>query len=793
MASAPPDEDDRSTASARAGGFDVRGNLGPQIGDHNTQHNTIAVTLPPARVAWPVRVGVPPQVVHHFQDRAARSQLAEALSVGRAAVVVGAGSGATVVSGLGGVGKSQLAADYAWRWWRDRSLDVAVWVSALSRDAVISAYAEVARQVLREQDPGIANRTPEEAARSLRTWLAGTDRRWLIVLDDVQAPADLRDLRPPHSPVGQVVITTRRRDTALAGSGDRLVEVGVFTEREAFDYLDGALPEDLRRDTDPEQLRGLADDLGRLPLALTQAVAFIADKPLLTVEQYRERLADRRRSLADVMPTQAELPDPHERTVAATWSLSIDLADRLPPTGAARPLLALAGLLDPNGTPPAVFTTTAVLAHLTAIVGRDVDRDAVTDALAVLHRLSLATLDTRRPARTLAVHAMVQRVVRDTLTPAELHDLAHVAANAVLGAWPGIDTTDPDLAQALRSATESLHACTAPALWRPEGHTLLFRAGVSLGGSGQVAAAVEHFRLLREQAEDRLGPDHPDTLRARWYLAYWRGETGDTAGAVAELEALLIDQHRVLGPDDPDTLDTRNDLASGRGETGDAAGAVAELEALLVDQQRVLGADHPDTLDTRANITRWKGEAGNPAKAAAECEVLLVDFTLVLGHDHPATLMVRHELARWKGEAGDPVSAVADFEALLGDYRNLLGADHPHTFTTRHNLAHWRGETGDTATAAAELQALLADQLRVLGPDHPHTLTTRHSLAHWRGQAGDTATATAELHTLLTDQERVLGPDHVQTTATSRSLAHWRARHRTTEAASPVDHLLRDP
>ncbi|MEU4742840.1 tetratricopeptide repeat protein [Actinosynnema sp. NPDC023658] len=718
--------------------------------------------------------------------------MTEALSAGRAAVVTGAGSGSAVVSGLGGVGKSQLAADYAWRVWHDRSLDVAVWVSALSRDAVITAYADAARQVLREQDPGIADRTPVDAARSFRAWLAGTDRRWLIILDDVQAPADLRDLQPPPSPFGHVVITTRRRDAALTGGGYRLVEVGVFTEREAFDYLDGALPEDARRGTDPEQLRLLAEDLGRLPLALAQAVAFIADKPLLTVEQYRQRLADRLKSLADVMPTQDDLLDGHGQTVAATWSMSIDLAEQLSPTGIARPLLALAGLLDPNGTPLAVFTTEAVLTHLTGLAESHVDAETVTDALAVLHRLSLATLDTTRSARTLAVHAMVQRVVRDNLSPAELHASAHVTADALLAVWPGIDTTDPDLTQALRSATGSLHACTAPTLWQPEGHTLLFRAGVSLGGSGQVAAAVDHFSMLRRQAEDELGQDHRDTLRARWYLAYWRSAAGDVAGAVAEFEALLLDQHRVLGPDDPDTLDTRNDLASGRGETGDATGAVAELEALLLDQQRVLGADHPDTLDTRANIARWKGEAGRPAKAAAEFEVLLLDFRQILGHDHPATLMVRHELAWWTGEAGDPSSAVADFEVLSEDYRALLGPDHPHTLTTRHNLARWRGETGDSATAAAELRALLADQQRVLGPEHPHTLTTRHSLAHWQGENGDTATATAELRALLIDQQRVLGTDHLQTTATDHSLAYWQGRHTTTSAESSVDHLPAD-
>ncbi|WP_309116018.1 tetratricopeptide repeat protein [Saccharothrix sp.] len=739
-----------------------------------------------ARVAWPVRVGVPPPPADHHQDRRAYALLVEVLTSGRAAVVVGAPQHAgVVVSGLGGVGKSQLAARHAWSVWADPVVDVAVWVSALSRDAIVTAYAEAATRVLVEQDPLIADRPPEQAAGRFREWLAATPRRWLIVLDDVQDPADLRGLDPPPGSGGQVVVTSRRRDAVVGRRGHRVIELDVFTPHEALAYLTEALA-GTTDGGDRDKLAGLADELGCLPLALSQAAAYLVDQPLLTVTAYRAMLADKRRTLAELTPPEHALPE-HQATIAVTWAVSIDRADRADdparPRGAglARPLLEIAALLDPNGIPLTAFTAPPVLDHLTTLTGRPVDPDDVHDGLTRLHRFNLITLTPDRHARAVAVHALVQRTVRDTLTPKRLHTLVRTSADALHTIWPDIDTLHPDLAQALRSNTTTLHAHTTAALLTPSLHDVLKRAGNSLGVSGQVHAAIAYWHTLHNHTDSQLGPDHLDTLTTRSNLARRQGEAGDPAGAITEYEALLADQLRVLGPDHPHTLTTRSNLASWRGEAGDPAGAVTGCEALLADRLRVLGPDHPDTLATRNNLAHWRAEAGDPAGAVTEYEALLADQLRVLGPDHPHTLITRSNLASWRGEAGDPAGAVTEYEALLADRLRVLGPDHPDTLITRNNLAHWRAEAGDPAGAVAELEALLPDQLRVLGPDHPDTLITRNNLARWQGRAGDPAGAVTELEALLADQLRVLGPDHPHTLATRSNLASWRG-----EAGDPA-------
>jgi hypothetical protein len=752
----------------------VHGNLGVQIGDHNVQHN---VFIPASvRVVWPVRVGVPPLVADHYRDRAEGRQLSEALASGEAAVLVGARPGAgVVVSGLGGVGKSQLAAQYAWSVWQDASIDVAVWVSALSRDAVVTAYSEAARQVLCEQDPGVADLAPEDAAQRLRAWLAGTESWWVVVLDDVQDPQDVRGLWPPHSATGRVVVTSRRRDAALGATGHRVIELGVYTQTEAIDYLTETLPDRAHDAAEVAQLELLAEDLGRLPLALAQAGAFLIDRPLLTVAEYRRRFADRRKTLAELMPGPSDLPDPHEATVATTWSLSIERADQLPPKWYARSLLEVASLLDPNGIPLSVFIQSVARDRGADAADRDVDT-VVKDGLACLHRFHLVTLDRDRSSRAVTVHALVQRAVRDACTPDRLRLLAFTTATALFFAWPAIDTTDPELAQTLRACADTLHTHTTPALWHIQGHPVLFRNGQSLGESGQVTAAISYFRGLSAEGAAHLGPDHRSTLKTRHHAAIWRAASGDLTGAVAEFEALLADQQRALGPEDRDTLHTRHALASCRGQAGDVLGAIAQMRPLVADLQRVLGPDDLDTLMGRSNLAGLRGEAGDVLGAIAEMRSLLADFQRVLGPEDPHTLTIRHNLASRMGEGGDTVRAAADLESLLADRRRLLGPDHPDTMITRYYLAFWLGEAGDIERAFDESEALLADQQRLLGPNHPNTLVTRRNVARWRGEAGDLAGAVAEFEVLVVDQQRVLGPNHPDTLVTRGNLAQCRGK-----------------
>ncbi|MGM1058356.1 tetratricopeptide repeat protein [Saccharothrix sp. Mg75] len=734
-------------------------------------------------VAWPVRLGVPPPPADHYQHRAVEQQIARIVTPRSDTAVFG-----VVLSGLGGVGKSQLAASQARAVWRDKSVDLVMWINAATRAAIVAAYADAAAQVL-GSDPATGTGTADEAAEKLRTWLGSTDRRWLIVFDDVQETADLKGLWPPNNPAGRTVITTRRRDALLARQDRPDVAVDSFSETEALHYLTGKLPGHGSTQDGLNGLHALAADLGYLPLALAQAAAFITDNPLLTVSAYRERLADRRRTLGQVVPLSGELPDEHHATVAVTWSLSIERADRRSPEGVARPLLALTSLLDPTGVPTTFFTSEPSLGHMAGVAGREVNSDAVVDTLGNLHRLSLITLDTSQPARTVQVHALVQRAVRDALTYDDHVRAAHTAADALLSIWPPTDV-DTELAHALRSCTTELHATSAPQLWRTRVHRLLFRAGRSFGEAGLVTAAVEHFRDLHEQAHRHLGPDHTGSLATRNHLSLWLAEAGDHVAAITEHERLLEYCLRVLGPDHPNTLTTRSNLILWRAEGGNPAEAVAHFEVLLADRIRILGPDHSDTLICRNNLAIKRAESGDHAGAVAEFERLLADRVRILGPDHPDTRLTRNNLAACRADAGYRVDAVDVFDRLLGEVTEAVGPHHLDALAVRNNLARWRAESGNYAGAITEFEHLLADQKRSLGADHPNTLTTRANLAICRGESGDLVGAIAEFEQLLADRRQVLGPGHLDTLMTRKVLAVLRARSGDHKAALVEFELL---
>ncbi|MEU9853659.1 tetratricopeptide repeat protein [Streptomyces sp. NPDC047974] len=696
---------------------------------------------------------IPPRALS-FQHRAEVDALRAAVDSGGTAVI------GQVLTGTGGVGKTQLAADYARTTWDGGGVDVLVWISASSRSAITAGYAQAGAEVL-AADPG----DPEQCARAFLAWLepkAGQKPcRWLVVLDDVVDPADVRGWWPPASPHGRVLVTTRRREAALTGAGRRPVTVGLFTPEDAAVYLTAVLAAHDRHEP-PDQIAGLAADLGHLPLALAQAAAYLVDTDV-SCARYRRLLDDRRRRLADLLPEPGALPDDQAVTVTAAWSLSIEHADRLRPAGLARPMLRLAAMLDPNGIPADVLTNRPVLAHLTRHLPQDArppvhaTAEDAEGALRALHRLSLVTYAPHQPVR---IHGLVQRTVREDLPPDVLAHTVRVAADALLDAWP---ETERDFAvgQRLRANTEALRSHDEHLLWTDDDvHEVLLRLGQSLGRAGLYRASDDHYRDLAATSTRKYGAASRRTLACRGNALGFLKYIASPAEAVAAYTELAEDCDRLVGRDDYFTLRARGDLAETRALGGDPAGALADYEELLVDHRRVDGPHHRRTLSVRARIASLHVDAGDARYAAALYEELLDDCRSHLGPLDDMTLDVRRTLAQLRGEAGDPAGARDRFGELLDQHLAAFGRDDHRTLVVRHDLAHWRAAAGDPAGAAAELSDMIDDAVRVLGPHHFDVAHARFSLGLLRSQAGDASAAPTGIDEATRLLEQAFGPDH---------------------------------
>jgi tetratricopeptide (TPR) repeat protein len=712
------------------------------------------------------------------------------------------------IAGLGGVGKTQTAIEYAYRH-RDQYRAV-LWVRAGTETSLVSGYHELAEVLsLAVKDA----RDSTEVVAAVRRWLS-REPGYLLILDNADNPALVKDYLPPD-PKGHVLLTSRAQNFDVLGIRDP-IELPILTPDEAL----GFLLKRTRRDKGPldpaEQAAALAlaGELGYLPLALEQAAAYMVEHE----EAFYVYLDAYRKSRLELLDERGPVAGDYLETVRTTWKRNFEAVAAESPASIA--LLRLSAFFAPDTIPYELILEGAsqlgspLASALASPAGGDY---ALNKLLTPLARHSLVRRDPE--PRTYSVPRLVQAVLLDELTAATRKDLAERAVKALNRTFPDVhyanwprcerlvshalaargwiereDLLVPAAAQLLNQAGYYLYVraryAEAEPLYRralaideavlgcdhPETTQALNNLAVLLRTQGHLHGEAEYLaRRALAIREAALGPDHPDTAISLINLALWFQARGRYAEAEPLCRRALAIREKVLGPDHPDTAQSLNDLAilfQVQGRLGEAEPLYRRALAIW-EKAPGVGRDHPDTargLDNLAYLHRAQGRLG---EAEPLYRRALAIREKALGPDHPDTLMTRHSIAHWTGEAGDARAALRLYRELLPDRQRILGPDHPDTLATRHDIARWTGEAGDARAALRLYRELLPDQERVLGPDHPDTLLTRHEIARWTGEAGDAREALRLYRELLPDRQRVLGPDHPETLATRHSIARW--------------------
>jgi tetratricopeptide (TPR) repeat protein len=684
-----------------------------------------------------VRFGVPP-VAAAFAGRSEELETLErALRVDGRALITQA------ITGLGGVGKTQLAARYVHT--HAEEYDIVAWIHAED-----GGIADLAKLVVKLGEP-VEGISPTERRDLALERLAGGDERWLLVLDNVESPEQLPDCLP-QAGNGRVLVTSRNRAIREFAP---VLPLDVFDPETALQYLS----ERAQRPHDLAGAERLARALGYLPLALSHAAAYCADSG----ESFDHYLG-----LLDALPAH-ELFDTstevyYEQTVASTWRTSIAAATSEAPL--AGEVLALAAHLGPDAIPKSLM-------HVLIDAEQPGDGRRLANTLGALARLNLAAVEDE----TVSVHRLLQKVVRDDARSRDDHTAATQALAALHDAFPA-DPSQPAcwpvceqlLAHVLALAETATHSPDAA----PRLIALLNRSWLYLAHITDDRRALAVAQRTVATAADVLDAEHQQTLKARNNEAYSYLQLGRVSQAIRLFEALLPDQAQFLGAEHADALTTRNDLAGAYQEAGRLDEAIALHEQTVTDRERTLGADHPNTLASRNNLAYAYQEAGRLDEAIALHEQELTDSERVVGLDHPGTLTSRNNLALAYEGAGRLDEAVPLHERTAADLERLLGADHPHTLSSRNNLAYAYQQAGRLDEAIPLHEHTLADRELVLGADHPDTLSSRNNLAYAYQQAGRFEEAIALHEHTLADQERVLGGDHPDTLRSRRDLARAR-------------------
>ncbi|NUP62615.1 MAG: tetratricopeptide repeat protein [Nonomuraea sp.] len=642
------------------------------------------------------------------------------------------------LDGRGGVGKTQLATEYAHRFCGEYEL--VWWVRAEDPALIPGQLALLAVETGAAQPDAPTEKAMQALGRELRS-----RARWLIVFDNAEDPAALADFVPAGP--GHVLITSRNPDWHGVASP---LDVDVLARRESIDLLRRRTP--WLAESDAGRLAQALDDL---PLALVQAAAVLTTT---TVDDYLAVLASKASEVTD-----EGRPRDYRWSLAAQVRLSMQrLRDQDPE---AAEVMNACALLAPE--PFSLHACTEQEADEESSVGQVVaDRRTRNRVLSALHQHGLA----RVAGGSLHLHRLTQAVLKDQLTAEESATAARNASALLAAAFPG-RAEDPASWPRWPNLLPHLLAIAPADLVTTDARFAACEACLYLLDRGSAPAVLPRLTDLHQAWTALLGPDHAETWWAVNYLAMAFTAVGDYNHAYVLHRDLFDRRRRVLGEDHSDTLTSASNLAIRLAELGRVEEAVELGEDTLSRRRRVLGEDYPDTLASASNLANDMGSLRRVEEAVELGEDTLSRQRRVLGEDHPNTLTSASNLAIRLLDLGQLEEALQLGEDTLSRRRRVLGEDHPNTLRTASNLTVQLASLGRVEEALQLGEDTLSRQRRVLGEDHPDTLATASNLAIRLAELGRVEEAVELGESTLSRQRRVLGEDHPDTLTTASNLA----------------------
>jgi tetratricopeptide (TPR) repeat protein len=723
---------------------------------------------------------------------------------------------------LGGVGRTQLAGEYAHRY--ADTYELVWWIPAEQTAGMRASLVGLAQRLGLPEARDI-NRT----LGAVRDALSRGEpyRNWLVIFENANRPEDIKPYLP--SGAGHVLVTSRNpRWTAEVAQA---VPIGVFDRADSVDFLRTRTPDLSVSDADR-----LAAHLGDVPMALEQAAAVRAATGL-DVDDYLARY--------DALAAELAFPTP----IRVSWGLaSAALAEASP---AAAQLLELCAFLASVAVSWQLGWAARGL-DLAPELARTVRLERrLKAAIRLIGRYGLAELDP--PGERLLVHPLVRGMIAHQLSSerhaAQLRTVRGMLAAADPGDpdnpmhWPRYAELTAHLVHAdvLGGESEEIRqlvvncvrhlfargdydssrdlAAQAVARWRSslgESDEQTLTASFHLANALRAVGRVAEARALNAQTlrwqRDVAGVDDEATLAT----ANSVGADLRVQGRFAEARQLdadnLVRHRRLFGESFPTTLRCANNLAVDLRLLGDFRGARVLDEQTLRHRQGALAEGHPETLSSKASLAYdlyglgeyaaacgllggarathadalgddhpmmlWAGRfeamavrrtGGSGAQALAAANVAL--FRRKFGDLNVETLGAVLSLANCCRDAGDTDQAHRLLERAVARYHAVLGEDHPFTSAAASNLATVVRATGRYAEART-IDAEALDLLRgSVGADHPFTLSCANGFAADLRATGDAGQARAVAEDTLARSRTARGVDHPDTLACAFNVA----------------------
>ena len=737
--------------------------------------------------------------------------------------------GLIVLTGMGGVGKSTVAAELArqalktkrWIGGRRRAI---WWVPATDSASMTSGLVSLARTLGGGvSDLRAISALAPDAPDRLWTLLERAPRGWLLILDNADDPRLIAARAPGggsaattvplvadgtgwarSSHRGLVLVTTRHGDQSTWGRQARIYSLPPLSEADGARVLLDLAP----HAGSEVQAEALARRLGGLPLALHLAGTNLgsAIASWRSFDSYRLALdANPGDSLLNLAPDPGTaLAEEQRAVVMFTWELSLDAlaAAGLPES---RPLLRLLSCYAAAVPIPGDILRPDLVGAIMVAPHGSLARQAVRldQALRGLTRMGLIDAG-RSNEGILIVHPVIAdtnrlRLLKPVSSDPNPDSVRHCAVALLIAAadnlsakrpadWPRFQLLTPHLHVLLSRFGPDIDPTDLDVLVR-----VINRTAEAEERAGASETAITITGLVVNSSA-RLGPQHPSILVARQRLIrrmLW------TDGRAREAEVafgeLLEARRQALGENHFHTLTTHEELGWAIGYQGRWVEAEAIFRVVLDGKLRTLGEDHNHTLWARYSLAWAVGSQGHWTQAEVELSQVLNAQRRILGEDAPDTLVTRRELAHTLAAQGRSDTAERAFRVLLADHSRVLGGDNFEVLLTHRDLAWVVSNQGRWREAEVIYQEVFEAQRRVMGEDAPDALATRRDLAWAAASQRRWTEAETALRKVLEGQRRVHGEAYAQTLTTRNRLARVvSGRRRWAEAEAQLRSVLQE-
>ncbi|QTG99238.1 tetratricopeptide repeat protein [Wolbachia endosymbiont of Rhagoletis indifferens] len=680
------------------------------------------------------------------------------------------------ISGLGGIGKTELAKKYIEEHSKDYDNNI-IWIKAETHETMVQSFLRLARDPL-----GIPteDRDIESIVRDIYAFFA--KRKSLFVFDNAEEyrsegqDAGISQFLPSHflssdDNKPSVLITSRNQKW-----GDiKSLTLGAFTEPESIDFIRKALG--IKDGSQENEIKNLAETLQHFPLALQQAVAYIKERDIalknvglkFEISDYLKRYKEEAEKLLDFkFPKDSD--NSYTKTTFITWRITIDKIKDNPEYGQqAKEILDIIAYIAPDNIPAKMF------------LGVERNEEKLGDAIQLLKQYSM--INSGEEQSSVNIHRLVQQVTRIELEKQGKDKVVKKTFELLEESFPyGSDKLEdyakkrqllPHLEAFLSHVDNWLtkNPSEKQTIEKDYLVNLLIWIGdgyFDLDPRRQKKSLERVLPIIKKH----YGSDHFQAAITLANLGIAYGALGDPQKEKELLERALPILKTYYSPDHFEVAKLLANLGNAYGYLGNYKKQKELLERALAIQEKHCGSDHSEVARTLANLGNVYGALGDPQKQKALLVRALLTFEKHYGTGHPEVARTLISLGTAYRALGDPQEEKELLERALPIFKEYYGYDHFEVAKLLANLGIAYGALGDPQKEKELLEQALTIKEKYYNSDHFEVAITLTNLGISHVDLGDYKKQKELLERALAIKKKHYRPDHFEVARTLANLGN---------------------